>query len=280
MAQAMAADAVRPVERLTALVRTAGQWTVALTSVGLVGGLVMWGHDTMTREIEGVPVIHAFAGKMRIAPGDAGGEQVRYRELTVGRIAEGEGVQAPPSTVRVAATGTDLSPDDFVTPAVEAKADPRPAPADPLIAQRAAIGNVISVMTAVQEVPAEMPGVARSPRPIARPALMAGAMRGAAMVTAAQQGTELDPATISAGTPLAQLGAFPDADSARAAWALLSANHESLLASRDRLVIEVPVAGRVLWRLRVAGFETREDAVRFCSALSAAGSDCIPTVHG
>ena len=280
MTDATAGGAPRAMAHLPGMLRTAGHWAVALTSLGLVAGLVAWGHDTMTREIEGVPVIHAVAGKMRIAPQDAGGSSVRYQELTVGRIAAGAGVEAPPARVRVAATGTDLSPEDFVQPA-SADAPVVEAEVDPATAQQEATNIALTgVMMMGQVIPGDVPGVAKSPRPFARPALITGAARVLANVSAAPVGKELDPAAIADGTPLAQLGAFPDAQSARSAWSVLAARHETLLADRDHLVIEVPVAGRVLWRLRVAGFENREDAVRFCSALFTAGSECIPTVHG
>ena len=35
--------------------------------------------------------------------------------------------------------------------------------------------------------------------------------------------------------------------------------------------------GRTFYRLRVAGFESRDDARRFCAALLAEGADCIAT---
>lgn len=256
---------------LLAGMRTLGHWAVAAASVGLVAGMTVWAHDTLTREIEGVPVIKAQAGAMRVAPRDAGGaDTVPDRALSVGRVAEGRGVAAPPQTVEVAATGTDLSPEDFV-----AGAKPFARVPDPVGTAHEATGTaVMALVAAAQAIPADVPGLARSLRPAARPAL---APRQASAPAA---GNEIDPARIAPGTPLAQLGAFPDAASARAAWAELAGRHESLLGGRDRLLIEVPVAGRVLWRLRVAGFEARTDSVQFCAALSAAGSECIPTVHG
>ena len=36
--------------------------------------------------------------------------------------------------------------------------------------------------------------------------------------------------------------------------------------------------GRTFWRLRVAGFEDRDAARKFCAALIEAGGDCIPAV--
>ena len=276
MAQAKAGDAPRSTERFSGILQSAGHWTVALTSLGLAAGLVMWGHDTMTREVHGVPVVRAHAEQMRIAPTEPAGEGALYRELTVGRIAEGNGVAPPPETVRVAATGTDLSTDDFVSrAAAEAAAEPEAGPTE-----EAPRVPLMGAMVAVQPIPAGVPGVAASPRPIARPAVAVAAARAVATMATASAGSEIDPASVAVGAPVAQLGAFPDAGSARAAWAGLAARHESLLAERDRMVIEVPVAGRVLWRLRVAGFGSREDAVRFCSALATAGSECIPTVHG
>ena len=278
MAQTMAGGAPGSVARFSGALRTAGHWTIALTSVGLVVGLVAWGHDTMTREVHGVPVIRAYAGEMRVPSTEPEAQGVLYRELTVGRIAEGNGVAPPPSTVRVAATSADLSPQDFVRPAAGGATgrDGTQAAAPPGAADVAVIG----AMVAARPIPSEVPGVAASPRPTARPAIAAAAARAVAAIAMAPSGQEIDPASLPPGAPVAQLGAFPDADSARAAWTALAGRHESLLGDRDRLVMEVPVAGRVLWRLRVAGFDSREDAVRFCSALSTAGSECIPTVHG
>ena len=34
--------------------------------------------------------------------------------------------------------------------------------------------------------------------------------------------------------------------------------------------------GRTFYRLRIAGFESRDEARKFCAALIAAGNDCIP----
>ena len=265
-----------------AMLRSAAHWTVALGSLALVAGLVIWGHDTMTRETRGVPVVRAFAGAMRIDPAETGGDTVPYRDLTVGRVAEGKGIAPAPSVVRVAATGPDLSTDDFVQPAAaDVPARKEPVPVDPVEAQRTATDRaVMSVMVAAQAIPADVPGVARSLRPRGRPTTMATTQVAASAPELGAAGHELDPAALAAGTPLAQLGAFPDQASARAAWGALASRHESLLSGRDRVLIEVPVAGRVLWRLRVAGFDAREDAVRFCTALSAAGSECIPTTHG
>ena len=279
MTQAMAGGASPMFGQLPGLARGTAHWTLALASTALVAGLVMWGHDTMTRETQGVPVVRAFAGKMRIDPSETGGDTVPYRELTVGRIAEGHGVAPAPNVVRVRATGTDLSTDDFVRAPEGTLAEA--APVDEGAARQTATDRaVMSVVLAAQAIPEGVPGIARSPRPAGRPRVIAAAARQTADARGGGSGRELDAASLPSGTPLAQLGAFPDEASARAAWAKLSAAHESLLGERDRLVIEVPVAGRVLWRLRVAGFGAREDAVRFCTAMSAAGSECIPTTHG
>lgn len=250
--------------------RRVGHWATAGTSIALVALMAVWAHDTMTREIEGVPVIRAFAGSMRVAPADAG--PAVELALSVGRVAEGNGVAPAPTVVQVAATGTDLSPEDFVAATSSAPEGESAAEALPDATGVA----VMAVMTALQAIPADVPGVARSPRPAGRPA----AAKPLRASLAPASGQEVDPAALPAGTPLAQLGAFPDAVAARSAWDELAGRHESLLAGRDRMVVEAALAGRVIWRLRVAGFEARGDLVRFCAAMTAAGSECIPTVHG
>ena len=47
-----------------------GAWAGALTSVALVAGLGIWGYDLAMRDLNGVPVVAALEGPMRVAPED------------------------------------------------------------------------------------------------------------------------------------------------------------------------------------------------------------------
>lgn len=90
---------------------------------------------------------------------------------------------------------------------------------------------------------------------------------------------EVDPATIAAGTRLAQLGAFDTAEGARAEWSRLQARFGELLADKAPVIQSAQSGGRTFHRLRAAGFASEADARRFCAALSAENATCIPVAQ-
>lgn len=187
-----------------------------------------------------------------------------------------------------------------VAPAVPPVADPLPAsPSAPAPALPEAVDGVAAAEgeapvaeTAPEDAEASLTeapmasttGVVRSPRPMARPENHDLEAEAAARAVAAALGgggaetIEIDPATLADGTRVAQLGAFDSAAIARAEWDKIAARFEPLMAGKKRIVQEAVSGGRSFWRLRVQGFETVEDARRFCAALVAEGANCIPTL--
>lgn len=119
------------------------------------------------------------------------------------------------------------------------------------------------------------PGVKVSLRPSARPARFSPAPAAAA--PAARAGTvDVDPATLAAGTRLAQLGAYESPEVARAEWDRISARFPEYLETKQRVIQRAESGGRTFYRLRAMGFDGLSDARRFCSALVAGNADCIP----
>ncbi|MFN3972110.1 MAG: SPOR domain-containing protein [Gemmobacter sp.] len=116
-------------------------------------------------------------------------------------------------------------------------------------------------------------------RPRPRPGTPADAVaRGDAspLMLAALQAVEVDPGTLAMGTRLVQLGAFETADLARAEWARVAGRFGDLMAGKARVVQEAQSGGRAFWRLRAQGFESEAEARRFCAALLAEQTACIP----
>lgn len=68
----------------------------ALTSVALVVGLGYWGYKLAVRDVNGIPVVRALEGPMRIAPEDPGGVIAAHQGLSVSAVAE-IGVASPPA---------------------------------------------------------------------------------------------------------------------------------------------------------------------------------------
>ncbi|MBI1217824.1 MAG: SPOR domain-containing protein [Rhodobacteraceae bacterium] len=272
------------------------------TSVALMLGLAVWGYRLAMRDVNGIPVIHAMEGPMRMAPEDPGGQIADNLGLTVNRVAADALGQTPTDKLVLAPGPISLTPQDIapaarvaatpapaVVPAAAAVATPAPlvdAPATPAPAQASA-SVAAPAPEPVPVVAAAAPDAhgapTTSPRPMARPkalaAMPASAPAAAPKVAkAAAVPDSVDPATIVAGTRLVQLGAFDSPDVATSSWALLKARFGDLLADKSRVVQKATSGGRDFYRLRAYGFKDDAEARRFCAALDAANAPCVPVL--
>lgn len=146
------------------------------------------------------------------------------------------------------------------------------------------IANVTAEVAAeVQQAEAQLaavidaPGVRQSLRPRKRPAGRVQVINAVATAAVAET-QDIDPATLPAGTRLAQLGAFDSAEVARQQWDQLQGRFGAYMDDKNRVVQRASSGGRVFYRLRAMGFEDLGAARRFCSALVAENADCIPVV--
>lgn len=128
------------------------------------------------------------------------------------------------------------------------------------------------------------PGPARSLRPVVRPAdlrtaslnnVTSDAMPGE-QTAVAPAILDVDPASLKAGTRLAQLGAYDSAEVAKSEWNRIYARFEDYMKDKQRVIQKASSGGRTFYRLRAMGFDDLNDARRFCSALVAERADCIP----
>lgn len=251
---------------LAAAVQRTAQWAGAGASVALVAGGLWWGWETLSREASGVPVIQALADPMRERPADPGGRVIPHQGLSVNAVAGGDG--ARPAADRVILAPAPEAPRaEDLTLAVARETSPPPI----TVAVEAPVEDAVAAaMNLNAEVlPESVPGVVRSPRPRLRPPPSA---RRAAMPETA----EIPPEAVPEGALLAQIGTFPDEATARAEWTRLATAHPAQLSGRDRVIQRRETAGRSWVRLRVAGFDGRPEAVRFCDAMLAAGVECVP----
>lgn len=122
-----------------------------------------------------------------------------------------------------------------------------------------------------------IPGVTISLRPKVRP----DGVRTASLATVATGASgvnEINPSAIPAGTRLVQLGAYESPEIARQEWTRFSERFADYMAGKERVVQKATSGGRTFYRLRAHGFSDLADARRFCSALTAQNTDCIPVV--
>lgn len=98
-------------ENLTKRLARLTHYLGALASVALMVGLMVWGWQLVSRDVSGVPVIHALQGEARTTPEDPGGELTSYTGYAVNDVAEGAD-PAPIDQVAIAPAVAGLTEDD------------------------------------------------------------------------------------------------------------------------------------------------------------------------
>jgi hypothetical protein len=293
-------------------------WAGAALSLVLVVGISIWAWQLTMRDVSGVPVIRALEGPVRTLPADPGGAQAPHQGLAVNRIAEGNEAAPVPDQLVLAPEPLDLG--SVAVPVVRPTAEPAEPPVaglDPetqaaldriLGTAPASLGDVegpassgesaaaaaedaaLTVADAV--IPASVPGVSRSLRPLLRPAGLEASVAVTASSSVAQAAAaavpgevpspasdgvaELAITDLPAGTRLVQLGAFDSAEIARAEWVRLAARYPDFFAGRARIVQQASSGGQEFFRLRANGFDSLDASRRFCAEMVARGAACIP----
>jgi cell division septation protein DedD len=279
--------------RATNLVNYAG----AAVSLALIAGVSVWGFHLVMRDVSGIPVVRAMEGDMRVLPDNPGGAVALHTGLAVNEVAamgeagglEDRLVLAPRTTglaqedleaqpiSEVAAVLEDIAQTEVTTPVVAPLTDDADQIAS-LAAQLSATTTAIAAPL-VEVIPASVPGVTSSMRPLERPASLQ-VVATAPAATLAAEPTEIAVTTepFPAGTNLVQLGAFPNPSLAAAEWARLQQRFGGLMAGRDRVIQVSNQSSGTWYRLRASGFADRADARRLCAALQAENTDCIAVV--
>ncbi|KGJ04938.1 Sporulation related domain-containing protein [Paracoccus halophilus] len=145
----------------------------------------------------------------------------------------------------------------------------------------------VAINTALAQAAADIatpPAVASSARPAPRPRRLAAAApvaatessRPATASAPAPAAQTPAPAPAAAGAALAQIGAFDSEALATGEWKRVSGKFGGLFSGKGMVVQRHETNGRTFWRLRASGFASRDEARRFCAALIAGGTDCIP----
>lgn len=143
-----------------------------------------------------------------------------------------------------------------------------------------ALGLEDSTLTGIEPtaaLPVPGNGLAKSPRPMPRPAAKRVSVDAGSITPVAAR--VVDASSLVAGERLVQLGAFDTQEEAKAEWASLGARFGDLMSGKGVVVQEAESGGRTFYRLRAEGFEGEDDARRFCTALLAEDATCVPVVH-
>lgn len=280
--------------RLTNMMNFAG----AALSLTLMLGVGFWGYKLIVRDVSGIPVVRAMEGDMRVLPDNPGGGVATHKGLSVNEVAAMGEAGGPEDRLVLAPRTAGLAPEDLAPQpvaealaasaevAAEAPATPEPAEvaddATALAAQLAALSTEPALEPAQDSdasiVPASVPGVATSVRPVVRPFNIPIPAAPADAIAPATSEVAVTTTTFPADTNLVQLGAFPNPTLAAEEWDRLQARFGQLMGERER-VIQVSNQSSATWyRLRASGFADRAEARRLCAALQAEGAECIAVV--
>ena len=281
--------------------------TGALVSLCLIFGIGYWGYQLIMRDVTGIPVVRAMEGDMRVLPDDPGGDIARHVGLSVNELVAMGEAAAPEDRLVLAPRMPGLAREDLEAlpmaavddmgeetmqpvallpdaATIAAHAQTKGTTVEDVLAMVAEIteADAIADVAAMDRLPATVPGVAVSLRPILRPASLRAAPSAPAPAAAAAPASTSDVAVTTAsfatGTDLVQLGAFSSPSLAAEEWARLESRFGALMNGRERVVQVSTQSSGTWYRLRASGFADRDDARRFCAALQAEGAECIAVV--
>ena len=286
----------------------------AIVSCALIVGVGVWGYKLVVRDVSGIPVVRAMAGEMRVLPTTPGGEVSVHTGLSVNEVAAVGEASAPEDSVALAPAMAGLADEDVVTllstgveevsaivpsvaPEIEVKV---PLNATQIVAAPLSTDDILALANQIAGrtlplapnadvtvvaptlslagqavvtpvVAKNVPGVSVSLRPMLRPTFTP-------VVAAAEVQSLVTTTAFALGTNLVQIGAFPKAENAATEWTRLQGRFGDVMGGKARVIQAATSGGKTFYRLRAQGFSELGDARRFCAALVAEGTDCIPVV--
>lgn len=261
------------------VMRMAVNWSIAGASIAVLVGFGYWAVSLGTRNPNEVPIILAMEGPARVQPDNPGGEQASHQGLAVNSVQADGGVADPSQTVALAPPPEPLHEEDIAGSSLVA-------------AHKASAETQTDLVTAATSEDQPMPepvveapvrraiaGTRFSPeislRPQNRPTNLAVQLANIQPAIAPPT-PSLSVDSVPLGTRLVQLGAYDSSVMAIKQWEKLFARHGDLLEDKKRLVQPAESGGRKFFRLRAAGFASKDDSRTLCSALLARGTPCIP----
>ena len=280
----------------------------AVISLNLILWAGYWTYNIISRDINGIPIVAAQPGPLRVAPDTPGGIEAENIELAVTKIASQE-LPPNPKAVELAPSTEKLTPDDLtIFQAIRQKK---------IIDRQAALNNQIHLGVIEPNISKEISlepvntvtntanysitenqselvaaALALALKPSAdnligsavaqnkfkqiKPRLRPGSLLEVRVSTTE---TVMRPALASVETGLAvvQFGTFATETVAFEEWDRLSKNLSVILDGRPKYVERIKRNGNEIYRLRLGGFVNIDDASRFCSAVISQ-ENCVPVI--
>lgn len=222
-------------------------------------GVVWSAYNLGVRERNTAPILAADGQPWRVAPEDPGGFETPGQDIEAYTLRERTGVDT-----------------------VEIGAVVRPGPEEPVSEPERPFLTVetedVDRLTAPREEPAPQRPAEREPEPGPEPAPVAvqPAPPPVEQARPEPQPRPVQPAASASGNFVVQIAAFRTIEEAEEAWISFVTRFPDLSSGRSPSIVEANLGARGIYhRLRIAAFETRDEASRFCQTLSSRGQDCL-----
>jgi hypothetical protein len=263
---------------------------LALLVLAMFAGFVWLAYSEGVARGRGeTPVITAEAGPARVAPQNAGGAAEPYKGFkiyeqpappdddTAQTTALAPKPPSPPPATKPALTEPTSAP----TAPVKAEAPAAPVHATPVPAAPVKVAAAPPKPVPAMK-PSQLPTQPAAPigPATAAPRALGATPAPAAPVVAAKPMPAATPSAASApaagGSFVLQIGAYKSQADANTAWTAYKAKHASLLSGYSPDVRQADLGEKGIWyRLRIAGFPSKDVASALCDRLKADGGGCF-----
>lgn len=240
---------------------------LALLVLAMFAGFVWLAYsEGVARGRSEAPVVTAEAGPTRVAPQSPGGTAQPYKGFKVYEQPappdEDTAQNSAPAAAAQSAKTTSAPPAAMTkAPEPAAKAPVKKAPAAKVAA------------APPKPAPAPMKSQARATEPAAAPVEPAAAPAKPATAPPRPLNTA---SAAPAGSIVLQIGAYKSRADADTAWTIYKSKHAALLAGYSPNIEQADLGDKGTWyRLRIAGFSSRDVALALCDRLKADGGSCF-----
>ncbi len=272
----------------TGVVAVALRWIGAVASVSLVIGIIYWGSLLGQRDASEIPVIRAMEGNARIVPEDPQGIQADNQGLAVNEVLALTSPTTVDTNTTLAPAAQTVTAEDETMSALVPVAPASTTNAEPIVVDAATLMVEINPVVEPTNAPDGMTTPVRRPENFLQADPISEAIEGLLQELIPEEGDtsfetpELPRPEPKFGNPLLdpgealiQLGAYNSLEDAGDVWVAYLSEHGDLLANTQRYIEPIESGGRLLYRLRAAGFDGLDQTRALCAALDARGVDCI-----
>jgi hypothetical protein len=282
----------------------------AIISVNLMLWAGYWAYNIISRDINGIPIVAAQPGPLRVAPDFPGGIEAENIELAVTKIASQElppnpqAVELAPSTAKLVdaditiyqalkqkklidnhAIKNQQGHDEIIEAELSKEVSFGAIKASSVSANYAIVDNQSELVAAALALALKPSG-----QSIANDAILANINSriikprprpGSLLVKSSlfKNPNVILPALglVERGLAVVQFGTFETKEVAFSEWDRLSKNFAVILDGRPKYVERIQRNGNEIYRLRLGGFANLDDANRFCFAVISA-ENCVPVI--